>query len=386
MTRETKIGLLLGMGVILLIGIIISDQLTQKPSAADFTGFGQEAQRSIDASDAAPASGYAGSPTPGDAGNPGFVTPGNQPAGTSPVIEPPSNFFIPSDRLPSAVSPRQADGTTPDSSASTNRPLTAYNVDGSSRYQTDGQVPTLRVGQDNAELPHTTAISTATDAPSSYVPTPRSADSVIRHTVLKGETLTKIARRHYGNGDYWRTIANANPGKVTRDGQVQLGAVLNIPKRDDAVLGLDSVSAGSEQSVRVDTRITQRPGKTITVESGDTLSELATKHLGSATRWQDLMDANRDKLDDPQGLQVGMKLRLPGAADSTPATTSTPGKTPKPNSGDQTYTVRPGDNLTEIAEKTLSDGGKWQVIYQANRDRLKSPDRLIVGQKLRIPR
>jgi nucleoid-associated protein YgaU len=393
MTRETKIGLLLGMGVILLIGIIISDQLAPQSPPADFTRFGAEAQRSIDASDAAPTTGYTvtpGSPGyPATTGTPGIATPG-QPAETSTVIEPPSNFFIPSDRQPVPAPQRQADSTP---TGSPNLPLTdyaAYNVDETSsvsRSQTADDVPTLRVGQQrDTELPHTmVAARTPATGSANLTTAPRGRGSVILHTVLKGETLTKIALRYYGNGDYWRTIAQANRGKVTLDGQVQIGAVLNIPKRDDAVLVGDFVPNGSERLIRVDTPSTNRAGKTITVQGGDTLSELASKHLGSATRWQELLDANSDKLDGPQSLQVGMKLRLPGSTTSTQARANTSDRSSKASHTGKTYTVRPGDNLTEIAEKTLGDGDRWRDVFQANRDKLKSADRLVVGQKLRIP-
>ena len=214
---------------------------------------------------------------------------------------------------------------------------------------------------------------------------PRGLDSAIRHTVLKGETLTKIARRYYGNGDHWRTIAQANPSKVTLDGQVRVGAVLDIPKRDDAVLNLDLVPAGSERLIQVDLPRVNRADQTIEVVPGDTLSELAATHLGSASKWRDLLEANRDQIDDAQSLRVGMKLRLPGTSDRTRFTTPARNRADKPERGGKTYTVRPGDNLTEIAEKMLGDGSRWNDVYQANRDTLKSPDRLMVGQELRIP-
>ena len=54
MTRETKVGLLVGMGVILLIGIIVSDHLSvvQDQNPADFTGYAGQAQESIQPMDA----------------------------------------------------------------------------------------------------------------------------------------------------------------------------------------------------------------------------------------------------------------------------------------------------------------------------------------------
>lgn len=377
MTRETKIGLLLGMCVILLIGIIISDQLSQpQQDPADFTDFAAETQRSIDNSDVAP--GFTGNPGIGAGTSESPTTPAG---GSSPVIEPPSDFFIPSDRLRSPHTNRQADAA---DTRTADELVTLSNVDESSNNTDSAGIPTMTFGQDDVELPHETPVAyVSPPVRTPPVSTSNSNGSAIRHTVLKGETLTKIAQRHYGNGDYWRTIANANPGKVSRDGGVQLGVVLDIPKRDDALLGPAFVDAGSERTIRVDNRVPNTSGQTIEVQAGDTLSELAAKHLGSAGKWQELLDANKDKLDDPTGLQVGMKLRLPGSARVAQIAGSSSRSSTTTSRSSRTYKVRPGDNLTQIAERTLGDGDKWKLISEANK--LKSPDRLEVGQELIIP-
>ncbi len=50
------------------------------------------------------------------------------------------------------------------------------------------------------------------------------------------------------------------------------------------------------------------------------------------------------------------------------------------------YTVRYGDTLSRIADKLLGSSSRYQEIYDANRDRIISPDRLQVGAAIRIPR
>ncbi len=50
------------------------------------------------------------------------------------------------------------------------------------------------------------------------------------------------------------------------------------------------------------------------------------------------------------------------------------------------YTIRYGDTLSGIADKQLGSPGRYQDIYDANRDRMTSPDRLRVGTVIRIPR
>ena len=50
------------------------------------------------------------------------------------------------------------------------------------------------------------------------------------------------------------------------------------------------------------------------------------------------------------------------------------------------YTVRFGDTLSEISERFLGSQGRYKEIYDANRDRMASPDQLKVGKAIRIPR
>ena len=51
----------------------------------------------------------------------------------------------------------------------------------------------------------------------------------------------------------------------------------------------------------------------------------------------------------------------------------------------RTYTVVAGDNLSKIAKKFYGDANKWKKIFEANKDSIKNPDLIRVGQVLRIP-
>lgn len=50
------------------------------------------------------------------------------------------------------------------------------------------------------------------------------------------------------------------------------------------------------------------------------------------------------------------------------------------------YTVKYGDTLSGIAERTLGAQGRYSLIYDANRDRMSNPNQLVPGKVLRIPR
>ena len=49
------------------------------------------------------------------------------------------------------------------------------------------------------------------------------------------------------------------------------------------------------------------------------------------------------------------------------------------------YEVVGGDTLSKISKKFYGDAGKYMKIFEANKDQLSDPDKIKVGQKLRIP-
>ncbi len=51
----------------------------------------------------------------------------------------------------------------------------------------------------------------------------------------------------------------------------------------------------------------------------------------------------------------------------------------------RTYKVQPGDTLSKISKDFYGDPNKYQRIFEANRDKLDSPDKIRVGQDLVIP-
>ncbi|MEB3196164.1 MAG: LysM peptidoglycan-binding domain-containing protein [Candidatus Sericytochromatia bacterium] len=108
------------------------------------------------------------------------------------------------------------------------------------------------------------------------------------------------------------------------------------------------------------------------VRPGDTLSGIAKRTLGSAGRWNEIYQANRDSVPNPSFLRVGQNLSLP--------TVSVAGR-----SGRSTYRVRPGDCLYTIASSQLGNGRRWQAIWQMNRERIRNARIIHPGQVLMIP-
>jgi DNA repair exonuclease SbcCD ATPase subunit len=51
--------------------------------------------------------------------------------------------------------------------------------------------------------------------------------------------------------------------------------------------------------------------RTHTVASGETLSTIAKRYYGSASRWTEILEANKSTLRDPTALRAGMKIKIP---------------------------------------------------------------------------
>ena len=49
------------------------------------------------------------------------------------------------------------------------------------------------------------------------------------------------------------------------------------------------------------------------MQPGHTLSKIAKEYLGNANAYMKIFDANKDKLSDPDKIQVGQVLTIPSA-------------------------------------------------------------------------
>ena len=103
-------------------------------------------------------------------------------------------------------------------------------------------------------------------------------------------------------------------------GKVDMRALLNMlvqkaaEKAAAGAGGEDALTRALEAEsaqTRMDTAATGGGGRVITVQPGETLGTIAVKYYGSAARWRDIYNANRDRLKNPDLVPSGMRLRLP---------------------------------------------------------------------------
>jgi nucleoid-associated protein YgaU len=55
----------------------------------------------------------------------------------------------------------------------------------------------------------------------------------------------------------------------------------------------------------------EEPGEYYTIQSGDTLSGIAKKHLGDAMAYTKIFEANREVIKDPNKIYPGQKIFIP---------------------------------------------------------------------------
>ena len=66
--------------------------------------------------------------------------------------------------------------------------------------------------------------------------------------------------------------------------------------------------------IKIDPNAKQAQQTTYTVKSGDTLSKIAKEHLGDASAYMKIFEANKDQLNDPDKIKPGQVLKIPSAA------------------------------------------------------------------------
>lgn len=423
MTRETKVGLVIGLGVILLVGIIVSEYfvrdetLPDQPLAQGLADFNNTSNQSathprerVGLGGDAPAPGgrdplgvmsateQLTEPGPGELTRPG-PAPGIRP-GPGPV-RPGANVALtppPTQPTPGRIAGGAAVTPNPGTPGSAGQIAALPPI-------TPTPQPILPIVNERDETIDYDVDNTQPPEPLEAQP-PRVAS--VEHVVVEGETLSHIARRYYnGDGNMWRSIRDANLDHVSPEGLVRAGTVLTIPKRG---ADLDTTARGAAGEAEVigqgladRERVQATRGRLVTVKEGDTLSGIASEHLGSANDWRMILDANPDVLTDASQLRPGMRLRIPPQAETevaelantaleTERDTSTPPdrrveetRPTTPAAPTRTYTVVSGETLTAIAEKTLGNGNRFHEIYEANKDQLDSPDDIREGMVLRLP-
>jgi nucleoid-associated protein YgaU len=149
-----------------------------------------------------------------------------------------------------------------------------------------------------ATMPATTAVPPAPAAMASQT-----------YKIQHGDSLATISEHFYKTPNKWRVIYNANKAKIgANPDNLKDGMELVIPDASGAA----SASPASPAAATA----TPAAGTKYTVGTGDTLTSIAQKSYGSATKANidRIYQANKAKIgSDPDNLKVGMDLVIPAA-------------------------------------------------------------------------
>ncbi len=134
----------------------------------------------------------------------------------------------------------------------------------------------------------------------------------IRHIVKPGDSLASIATQYYGSESNYKLIYQANRSELADESLLQVGQVLLIPAtgtgQDHRQMGLGELAKrfGTQTPKKRSTRV-------YVVRQGDNLTRIARKVFddSSPAAIDKLYEANRDKLANPDALQVGLQLKIP---------------------------------------------------------------------------
>lgn len=122
------------------------------------------------------------------------------------------------------------------------------------------------------------------------------------------------------------------------------------------------------------------------VRRGDSLWKIAQEHLGDGMRYREIVALNEAVLHgEPSFIDPGLTLRLP--SDAAPAVDPT-----EKSNSNNSYVVKSGDTLWDVAEEELGDGERYPEIFAASQDtvqrdgkHLTDPDLIRPGWELTIP-
>jgi len=130
-----------------------------------------------------------------------------------------------------------------------------------------------------------------------------------KHKVAAGETLIGIARQHYGDGELWRAIKEANPGLDEK--RLLVDKEIVIPPKPAAPPAARATAQKPAPAEPPAARPEGAGKATYVIASGDTLISIARNVLKDPERWREIYDLNKDRVPSPDVLWVGVELRLP---------------------------------------------------------------------------
>jgi nucleoid-associated protein YgaU len=123
------------------------------------------------------------------------------------------------------------------------------------------------------------------------------------------DNLTRIAARFLGSASVRNVnlIYELNRDTMPDKDSLRAGQKIRLPRR--------AAPASPETQPSVKHEPVERTGtRTYRVQPGDSYAAIARDQLGSAKRWRELFELNKDRFPNPDLIQAGATIRLPSPA------------------------------------------------------------------------
>jgi len=219
--------------------------------------------------------------------------------------------------------------------------------------------------------------------PSQPKPQPRDDFKALPANVVEGPGANEYDRKRPESNDVEFPDLGENPYR--KGGGSARGRSGGGPSASDlADGGIVAPKGGGERPVSPKPKISPK-ASTYTVKSGDSLSAIASRELGSKDHMDQLMALNG--ITNPDLIYKGQVLQLPDGEDlgSSLRVVTTPGSKAIPPVGPAkgTYVVRGGEVLGVIAQRELGSASRYPEIVALNPG--LDADRITEGMRLRMP-
>ena len=303
MTRETKIGLLVGLAFIIVIGVLLSDHLTSATNpkmSSQMVGVGDQAYTSL-------------------------VTPGGANQNKAVTIVP-TGDVLPPEQVPTrsetSAPPAETGTARIDISPAPTAERRPTDIVADSRTFTTSLPPVRMIDgtlPGPVVAPPAMSVQTAAAAGATAAATP--AVEKRQHKAQAGDTVSRMAYKYYGKNtrELRELIVRANPSLQRSPDRIVVGQSYVIPQAPSAA-GQDSVAASIGSRTMMAAATTQPSSsaaadavtvKTYTVKANDNLWRIATQECHDPNAVKAILALNKDVLKGTSKLQVGMKLKLP---------------------------------------------------------------------------
>lgn len=150
-------------------------------------------------------------------------------------------------------------------------------------------------------------------------PRPRPRPVLARYTVVPGDTLTRIAAKHYGAGSrqFVNAIVDANRTVIANPDVLRAGMELLIPEVPGRTHSSEPRATDRAKAPRMSNRPLEAAYRWYQIKPNDRYITIAREQLGDAGRWHEIYELNKDKFPDPGRIQTGVRIKLPPAGSAS---------------------------------------------------------------------